>query len=74
MYRLLSATLSEEHPNATDMERIEGEIIKAMAARKLTPKGMGVVWSWREPYSLERPLWELAVAIEGFLVLQWDHR
>ncbi len=68
LYTVLLAVTTHRDPGPQDIARIEAEIRRATAARHLTPKAVGVTWSWKQPDSPKRPLWELALAAEDLLV------
>jgi predicted RNA-binding Zn ribbon-like protein len=67
LHRVLKAGLAGRAPGETDLATLNSFIAETHAHRVLTASTRGIEWTWDEPLSPRRPLWELALAIERLL-------
>ena len=68
LYLVLRAVIDQETPDQGDLLYLETAIRQAAAARQLVAGDSGFQWSWKEPDSPARPLWELTIVIEEVLL------
>lgn len=68
LFTTLQAILTGEKPSKEIISQLEAEFKLVRAARYLACDEGIFSYQWREPENLSRPLWELALASESFLM------
>jgi predicted RNA-binding Zn ribbon-like protein len=69
MYRIFSAIVREDTPEATDLQALNAAYAEAMSRACIIPKGNAFTWDWQgKETALERMVWDIVRSAAELLV------